>query len=104
MRLHLGNPLFAPAGMMTRVERIEQALRQAFSPLHLAIEDDSARHAGHPGARAGGGHFNVVIVSDAFRGKSPVQRHQAVYAALGDAMRTEIHALSIRTLTPEEWR
>jgi BolA protein len=88
---------------MNRVEWIEHTLRAAFAPQHFAIEDDSAKHAGHAGARSGGGHFNVVIVSETFRGKSPVQRHQAVYAALGDAMRSEIHALAIRALTPEEW-
>lgn len=89
---------------MNRVEWIEQTLRQAFTPTHFAIEDDSAKHAGHAGARSGGGHFNVVIVADGFRGKSAVQRHQAVYAALGDAMKTEIHALAIRAMTPEEWQ
>jgi BolA protein len=89
---------------MNRVEWIEQTLRQAFAPTHFSIEDDSAKHAGHTGARSGGGHFNVVIVADAFRGKSAVQRHQAVYAALGDAMKTEIHALAIKAMTPEEWR
>ena len=88
---------------MNRVEWIEQTLRAAFAPLHFAIEDDSAKHAGHAGARAGGGHFNVVFVSEAFRGKSAVQRHQAVYAALGEAMRSEIHALAIKALAPEEW-
>ena len=51
-----------------------------------------------------GQHFEALIVSDAFRGKSRVQRHQLVYAALGERMREEIHALSMRTLTPEEWR
>ena len=50
-----------------------------------------------------GQHFQAVIVSDAFAGKSRVQRHQLVYAALGDRMREEIHALSMRTLTPQEW-
>lgn len=88
---------------MNRVEWIEQTLRAAFAPSHFAIEDDSAKHAGHAGARSGGGHFRVVIVSPAFRGKTPVQRHQAVYAALGNAMQSEIHALAIRALTPEEW-
>jgi BolA protein len=89
--------------MMNRAQRIEQTLRQAFSPTHFSIADDSAKHAGHAGARSGGGHFSVVIVSDAFAGLSAVQRHQAVYAALGDAMKTEIHALAIQALTPEEW-
>ena len=51
-----------------------------------------------------GQHFQAVIVAAAFAGKSRVQRHQLVYAALGDRMREEIHALSMRTLTPEEWR
>ena len=50
-----------------------------------------------------GHHFEAVIVSDAFRGKSRVQRHQLVYGALGDRMREEIHALSMQTLTPEDW-
>ncbi len=49
-----------------------------------------------------GQHFEALVVSEAFRGKSPVERHQLVYAVLGDRMREEIHALSIRTLTPEE--
>ena len=50
-----------------------------------------------------GHHFEAVIVSPAFRGKSKIQQHQLVYLALGDRMREEIHALSMRTLTPEEW-
>jgi acid stress-induced BolA-like protein IbaG/YrbA len=51
-----------------------------------------------------GQHFQAVVVSAAFAGKSRVQRHQLVYAALGDRMREEIHALSLQTLTPEEWK
>jgi acid stress-induced BolA-like protein IbaG/YrbA len=51
-----------------------------------------------------GHHFEAVIVSAAFQGKTPVQRHQLVYAALGDRMREEIHALSMRTLTPDQWQ
>jgi acid stress-induced BolA-like protein IbaG/YrbA len=51
-----------------------------------------------------GQHFQAVVVSAAFAGKSRVQRHQLVYAALGDRMREEIHALSMQTLTPDEWR
>jgi acid stress-induced BolA-like protein IbaG/YrbA len=51
-----------------------------------------------------GHHFEALIVSSAFEGKTPVQRHQLVYAALGDRMREEIHALSMRTLTPEQWQ
>ena len=86
-----------------RVGWIDATLRQAFAPSHLVVEDESALHAGHAGA-ASGGHFRVLIVSDAFRGQGAVARQRAVYAALGDAMRSDIHALALRTLTPEEWR
>jgi BolA family transcriptional regulator, general stress-responsive regulator len=89
---------------MDRVAWIEATLREAFAPRHLTVEDESALHAGHAGAAAGGGHFRVLIVSDSFRGQSPVGRQRAVYAALGDAMKTQIHALALRTLTPEEWQ
>ena len=86
----------------TRSARIEAALADAFSPQALEVVDDSARHAGHAGARDGRGHFNVDIVSDAFAGLSPIARHRAVYAALGEMMTTDIHALSIRARTPGE--
>jgi BolA family transcriptional regulator, general stress-responsive regulator len=88
---------------MDRVVWIETTLREAFAPEHLVVEDESARHAGHAGAASGGGHFRVLIVAPAFRGQTPVARHSAVYAALGAAMKSEIHALALRTLTPEEW-
>jgi BolA family transcriptional regulator, general stress-responsive regulator len=73
------------------------------APLYLSVEDESAQHAGHAGAAGGGGHFRVLIVSASFRGQTPIARHQAVYAALGAAMRSDIHALAMRTFTPEEW-
>lgn len=85
-----------------RVEMIRERLTAALAPSSIDIEDDSARHAGHPGARSGGGHFNVTVVSDAFRDKSLIERHRMVYAAMGEAMQTEIHALSIKALTPDE--
>ena len=88
---------------MDRVSWIEKTLREALAPTHVLVEDESARHAGHAGAAAGGGHFRVLIVSDKFRGQSPVARQRAVYAALGEAMKSTIHALALRTLTPEEW-
>ena len=87
---------------MTRVERIRSLLDAALSPRSIEVVDDSARHAGHAGARDGRGHFNVDIVSDAFAGVAPLARHRKVYAALGDMMETDIHALSIRARTPEE--
>lgn len=87
-----------------RVERIRAALQQNLAPVHLEVEDDSHRHAGHAGARDGRGHFNVHIVSEAFAGLRPLARHRAVYAALGAMMETDIHALSIAAQTPTETR
>lgn len=85
-----------------RIGRMEQRLTEALSPEHLEIEDDSAAHAGHAGARSGAGHYNLVIVSPAFAGQSPLSRHRMVYRALADMMSTEIHALSIRAYSPDE--
>ena len=88
--------------MTSRVERIRIALEATLAPLSLDVVDDSARHAGHAGARDGRGHFNVDIVSEAFAGMTPIARHRAVYAALGEMMTTDIHALAIRARTPGE--
>lgn len=85
-----------------RAERIRAALQAAFAPQALEVEDDSHRHAGHAGARDGRGHFNVRIVSAAFAGMAPLARHRAVYAALGEMMQTDIHALSIRAEAPKQ--
>ncbi len=85
-----------------RVERIRAALQQAFQPQALEVVDDSHKHAGHAGARDGRGHFAVKIVSPAFAGMAPLARHRAVYAALGEMMQTDIHALQIVAKTPEE--
>nr|WP_255656568.1 BolA family protein [Lysobacter lactosilyticus] len=79
-------------------------MQAAFAPQSLQVVDDSARHAGHVGARDGRGHFDVDIVSDAFAGLMPLARHRKVYAALGEMMQTDIHALSIKARTPEEAR
>jgi BolA protein len=87
---------------VSRVERIRGLLEAALSPQSLEVVDDSARHAGHAGARDGRGHFNVDIVSEAFAGLLPLARHRKVYAALGNMMETDIHALSIRARTPGE--
>jgi BolA protein len=88
---------------MDRAHWIETTLRAALQPTHLAVEDESALHAGHAGAASGGGHFRVVIVAEAFSGLDRIARQRAVYAALGEAMRSTIHALALRTLTPDEW-
>ena len=87
-----------------RVERIRTLLAQALAPVSLEVHDDSHRHAGHAGARGGQGHFRVDIVSAAFAGKLPLARHRLVYAALGDMMQTDIHALAIEARTPDEAR
>ncbi len=85
-----------------RVSMIRERLTEAFSPQRLDIVDDSHKHAGHPGARDGRGHFNVVVVSEAFVGKNLLERHRMVFEALGEAMTTDIHALSVKAHTPEE--
>ncbi len=72
------------------------------NPLRLEVIDDSARHAGHAGARSGGGHYRLLIVTAEFSGKSTLRRHRMIYDALGELMRSRIHALSIQSLTPEE--
>lgn len=85
-----------------RVAAIRAALEATLAPLHLEIEDESHRHAGHAGARDGRGHFKVAVVSAVFAGLNPIARHRAVYAALGELMTTDIHALSIQARTPAE--
>jgi BolA family transcriptional regulator, general stress-responsive regulator len=78
-------------------------LEAAFSPLMLDIEDDSARHAGHAGAREGGQtHFKVRIVSAAFAGLSRVERQRRVYAVLKEELSGSVHALQLDTRTPDE--
>lgn len=73
------------------------------APVELEIHDDSAEHAGHPGAAGGGGHFSLLIVSKAFRGQPRLERHQIIFARVGDLLPHPVHALSIRALTPEEF-
>jgi acid stress-induced BolA-like protein IbaG/YrbA len=75
---------------MTTPDNIERYIAEGLPCEHLKVDGD-------------GRHFEAVIVSERFVGKRPVQRHQMVYAVLGDRMREEIHALSMTTLTPEEW-
>ena len=75
----------------------------ALAPVALDLRDESAQHAGHAGARpSGGSHWQLTIVSEAFRGQSAVARHRMVYEALGDLMKRDIHALRIEALAPEQ--
>ena len=93
---------------MTVEESIREKLAKAFAPSRLNVENESAKHAGHAGARdhvgrhTGETHFRVVVVSDAFQGKSAIQRHREINAALKDELAGPVHALAIKALTPAE--
>ena len=81
-------------------------MRERLATLHpvaLELVDESAQHAGHAGARpSGGSHWQLTIISEAFRGQSAVARHRMVYEALGDLMKRDIHALRIEASAPEQ--
>ena len=87
---------------MSTIEKIRQQLA-SLAPENLDIVDESSKHAGHEGAKSGGGHYQMTIVSSQFRGKTTMARHRLVYAALSGMMHKEIHALSIKAYTPEEF-
>jgi BolA family transcriptional regulator, general stress-responsive regulator len=84
----------------SREQRLRRCLEDRFAPTLLIIEDESHLHAGHAGAAGGHGHFRVTIMAEAFRGVSPVARHRLVYAAVGDLLQTDIHALAIEASPP----
>lgn len=86
---------------MSTIELIQQRLA-TLAPEVLEIGDDSAKHAGHEGAKGGGGHYNLTIVSPQFNGMLTIARHRLIYNALGDLMQTRIHALSINAYAPGE--
>ena len=90
--------------MSGTAQEIERILRERFDPLHLELRDDSDKHAGHPGATSGGGHYHVTLVSSRFEGRTRLEQHRAVHAALGEMFQKEIHALALRTSAPSEWR
>jgi len=87
--------------MNTTIAEIESRLA-VLTPQHIDIVDDSAQHAGHAGARSGGGHYQLTIISPTFSGQNIVARHRAIYQALGDLMQTRVHALSITAYSPDE--
>lgn len=91
------------AANSSRIKLIKQRLKEALDLKKLTIIDDSHLHAGHQGAiESGGGHFSIEVISTQFQDKSAIERHRMIYLALGDAMGTDIHALSINAQTPEE--
>ncbi|GIW45086.1 MAG: hypothetical protein KatS3mg077_2368 [Candidatus Binatia bacterium] len=83
-------------------KRVLELLATALQPSHLWIEDESAAHVGHAGARAGGRHLRVRIVSSCFEGKRIIERHRMVFDALRPFVGREIHALALETLTPAQ--
>jgi len=87
---------------INREQQIRQCLEDIFQPTDLLLKDQSQLHAGHEGAKDGKGHFDVTIVSQAFDGKSRIQRHRMVYDALGSLLESDIHALRIKAHTPAE--
>ncbi len=87
--------------MTDAIHEMKQRLA-ALAPEHIEIVDESALHAGHAGARSGGGHYQLTLIAAAFAGQNIVARHRAIYQALGDLMNTRIHALSITALAPGE--
>ena len=88
---------------MDRRRLIEDRLREGLEALHVDVVDESHLHAGHAGAAEGGGHFRVTVVSSRFEGLSAVEAQRLVYQTLSDQMGSEIHALAMKTLTPEQW-
>jgi BolA protein len=86
-----------------RARLIRATLERGLDAEHVEVADDSAAHAGHLGAQGGGGHFRIVVVSRRFEGLTRVAAQQLVYRTLGELMTTEIHALEMRTLTPDQW-
>ncbi len=84
------------------VDRIRARLQQTLQPQEIAIDDESALHAGHEGAKSGGGHYRLRVVSPMFDGLPRLARHRLVYDSLGEMMRREVHALTMTLLTPAE--
>lgn len=84
-------------------EQLRGILKDRLSAAFVEVEDESAAHVGHAGARSGGGHYRICVVASCFEGLGRMERHRRVYEVLAGEMKTEIHALAIRALTPAEW-
>lgn len=91
---------FCYNGIMKRAERIKEKLERELTPVFLSLIDESHGHSVPKGAES---HFNLILVSSEFTGKSRVQRQRQVYQSLGDELRAGLHALTMKTLTPDEW-
>jgi BolA protein len=89
---------------MDRRAHIESKLARELDARHVEVVDESHLHAGHAGAAGGGGHFRALIVAERFAGLNALARQRLVYATLAPELERDIHALSMRTLTPEEWQ
>lgn len=85
-----------------RMARIRARIEEKLSPEHFDLIDESHKHAGHAGARSGAGHFDALIVAEAFEGVRPLQRQRMVFDALGEMMNTEIHAFNMQCKAPSE--
>jgi|TARA_B110000444_G_scaffold238743_1_gene252574 BolA family transcriptional regulator, general stress-responsive regulator len=83
-----------------RIKLIQDGL-QSLNPIKIDIVDEGHLHVGHAGAKSGG-HFKLYIVSDHFKGQSMIDRHKLIYKSLDNLMNTEVHALSIKAISPEE--
>jgi BolA protein len=88
--------------MTDRTQTIRHLLEEAFVPTELLVKDQSHLHAGHAGAREGKGHFDVRIVSDKFTGLNRIQRHRMVYDSLGSFMQSDVHALRVNAISPQD--
>lgn len=82
---------------------IERKMKTDLDAIHVEVEDDSWKHAGHAGAAAGGGHFTLAVVSPKFEGLNPLDRRRLVFGVLQSEMQGEIHALTVRAMSPSEW-
>jgi BolA protein len=87
---------------LERKKEMIRRLNEAFEPESLGVEDEGYLHEGHEGAKDGRGHFRVLIIADAFSGKSMIERHRMIYRVMGEMMRLDIHALAIDAWSPGE--
>ena len=89
--------------MPTTREKIERKMKESLAAVHVEGIDESWKHAGHAGAAAGGGHFILKVVSDHFKGIPFLDRNRRVFSALDEEMNGEIHALTVKAMTLQEW-